>query len=255
MADWQLINVTFTSAYLSIQGWKAIADLIGGEVKSASEWGFTSITGLWSTTPSLETLAVYVPNNSNYGLIDYGGSSYGSPDTTIYIVPMTGGDVTVLASVGGGLDTNNTTARVYVGDGFSVIAPLEGLSYYRVCGFDTVHDVIGDRDFSALVSFGQGVSSASIFDLEEGDSLYSATGSELITGLNITQNDGSLYTELIQIIARVMDKENTSLTASIYICEHFYRRFYNYATREKNILVNGIKFTTPLGSEIYFATE
>ncbi len=254
MSDWTLVNVTFTSSYLSIQGWQAIADLIGGEVKSAQEWGFTSISELWSTTPSLSTLAVYVPEDSNYGLINYGGWSTGSPDTRIYIIPMTGGDVTPIVAFGGGLDSSNTTARVYVGDGYSVIAPLDNVNYYRVFGFDNIHDVIGERDFKSAVFAGQGVSSAHIFDLEEGNTIYSTAQQEMCIGQNIAQNDGRLYMEVLNIMTAVKDTSETFF-ATIYVCEHFYRRFYGYETREKTILINGIKFTTPLGSEFYFPVE
>lgn len=253
MSDWTLINVTFTESYLSVDGWQVIADLIGGEVKSAADWGFTSISGLWRQPSSMSALAVYVPEGANYGLIDYGGWSSGSPDTNMYIVPMTGGGVTAMGGYGGGLDSSNTTARIFVGDGFSCIAPLDNVSYYRVFGFDTVHDFVGNRDFKAACFFGQGVSSARFFDLEEGIDLYTMNQNEMCIGLNIAQNDGRLYMEVLNMMLSVNDSDG--YVGTIYTAEHFYRRYYGYETREKNILINGIKFTTPLGSEVYFPTE
>lgn len=251
---WNLVNITWEGNYMSVAGWQAIANLIGGEVQSAQDWGITSVTGLYSETviPTLDKLAVYVPDGANYGLIAFGGGGTGTyyRNAKLYIIPNTSGDVTVVATCLWGINLRAATVRVWAGDGFSVVTSLSNNEYLQG-GFvlDTFEDAINSRTVLGLagVDSVSGYSAISGFDMEYGGGCSVAP-----TGTGITQTDGSLYFEVIRM---PLVETSGGLVSKVLMANNIYTRFYDYNYLDKNVLVNGIVFAELLSYGIYFPTE
>lgn len=255
---WNLINISWISNYITIAGWQNIANLIGGEVKSAQDWGMTSVSGLYSdaTQPTIDKLAVYVPDGANYGIIAFGGGGSGTyyRNAMLYFVPMETGDVTVAGHCESGINQTGTTVRVFAGDGFSVITSLSNASYLTG-GFaiDTFEDSVNGR--TVLGVLGSSSSQSNFvydgFDLEYGGSAtVSPTGTTI--GTVIQQSDGRLYFEVIR--APLIELSG-GLVSKVLVAEHIYGAFIDYNYLEKNVLVNGVVFGELLNRGIYFPTE
>ena len=257
MGEWHLIQTSRESgiSYVSKTTLTAIAELLGGEVKYASDWGFTEITGLRSTTPDLTKLPIWKPSDSSlYGFCFYDGSSYGSSDSTAYALkldePVTSAYTSFNSFYIGSSPYN--MLRVFVGDGFGAIANLDNQSqYYR--GYfilDTFHDVKNDRDF---LGFGNG---GYILDLENAPdaNYYSKKFEKVSDGSIIAQTDGSLYLEIIPNWLKISETD-TGLIANFIQGENFMRRYYDYSSAEKNVLINGVKYSQLYFSSLYFPTE
>ena len=257
MGEWHLIQTSREPdiSYVSKTTLTAIAELLGGEVKYASDWGFTEITGLYSGTPALTKLPIWKPSDSSlYGFCFYDGQSYGSSDSTAYALKLDEPVTSAYTSFGSFHISSNpsNTIRVFVGDGFGAIANLDSQSqYYR--GYfilDTFHDVKNDRDF---LGFGNG---SNILDLENAPdaNYYGKTFQYVSAGNIITQTDGSLYLEIIPNWLKISETE-TGLIANFIQGENFMRRYYDYSSAEKNVLINGIKYSQLYYSSLYFPTE
>lgn len=258
MGEWHLIQTSREPniSYVSKTTLTAIAELLGGEVKYASDWGFTEITGLRSAISDLTKLPIWKPSDSSlYGFCFFDGQSYGSSDSTAYALkldePVTSPFTAFSSSFYIGSSPYNTL-RVFVGDGFGAIANLDNQSqYYR--GYfilDTFHDVKNDRDF---LGFGTG---GNILDLENApDANYYGVRFEKVSEGNIiAQTDGSLYLEIIPNWLKIYET-GTNLIANFIQGENFMRRYYDYSSAEKNVLINGIKYSQLYYSSLYFPTE
>ena len=241
MGEWQVVGISFNNSYLTKTSWQRIADIIGGEVKTASEWGFTSISGM-DVAFDVSTGAVYRPyDDCPYGLIICGWNPNGYPH--FYTVPMTGGDVNGTI-YNGGFKSDTQNIRVFKGDGFSVLANLEGYgsTYRRIWGFDTYHDEVNDTDFMGLFNE----------DMEVLNLTNRKIGTNAISGSVLTQNDGRLYVEIVKHIGIQI---SNSIAQNVFVSEHLYNRFFAYDDSDKNVVMNGIRFTNPQGSLVYFPTE
>lgn len=257
MGEWYLIQTSREPgiSYVSKTTLTAIAELLGGEVKYASDWGFTEITGLYRTTPDLTKLPIWKPSdNSLYGFCFYDGSSYGSSDSTAYALKLDEPVTSAYTSFGSFHISSGpyNILRVFVGDGFGAIANLDSQSeYYR--GYfilDTFHDVKNDRDF---LGFGNG---SYILDLENAPdaNYYSKRFEKVSDGNIIAQTDGSLYLEIIPNWLKISET-GTGLLANFIQGENFMRRYYDYSSAEKNVLINGVKYSQLYYSNLYFPTE
>lgn len=251
---WELVNITWEGYYMSVAGWQAIADIIGGEVKSAQDWGMTSVSGLYSdvTPPTIDKLAIYVPDGANYGIIAFGGGGVGTyyRNACFYLVPMSTGNVTAEGTCRSGINQRATTIRIWAGNGFSVVTSLSNNEYLQG-GFvlDTFEDAINSRTVLGLagVDSVSGYSAISGFDME-----YGGGCSVTPTGTGITQTDGSLYFEVIRM---PLVETSGGLVSKVLMANNIYTRFYDYNYLDKNVLVNGIVFAELLSYGIYFPTE
>lgn len=255
---WQLTNVSWITNYMTVAGWQNIADLIGGEVKSAQDWGMTSVIGLNSATsyPAISDLAVYVPDGANYGIIAFGGGGTGTyyQNNCLYFVPMQTGDVIVAGSCPLGINQVATSVRIWVGDDFSVVTSLPNAQYSQG-GFaiDTFEDSVNGRTVLGVLGSSSTYSNFVYggFDLEYGGSATnSPTGTTI--GSVVQQSDGRLYFEVIQ--APLIELSG-GLVSKVLIAEHIYATFIDYNYLEKNVLVNGVVFGELLNRGIYFPTE
>lgn len=251
---WQLVNISWNTNYMSIAGWENIVALIGGTVKSAQDWGMTSVSGLYSDRPqpTIDALAIYVPDGANYGLIAFGGGGTGSyyQNACFYIVPMETGDVTAEGTCRSGINQMATTLRVWAGDGFAVVTTLANNQYLHG-GFaiDTFEDATNDRTVVGVVGFENisTYSSISGYDLE-----YGSRGSVAPVGIVVSQSDGSLYFEVIKM---PLVFTSGGYVTKVLMANNIYERYYDYNYNDKSVLVNGIVFTELLESGIYFPTE
>lgn len=251
---WELVNITWESNYMSVTGWQNIAELIGGEVKSAQDWGMTSVSGLYSdaTQPTIDKLAIYVPDGANYGLIAFGGGGSGTyyRNAGFYVVPMATGDVTAEGTCRSGINQRATTIRIWAGDGFSVVTTLANNQYLNG-GFviDTFEDAANDRTVVGVagVDSYQGYADVNGYDLE-----YGSKGTLHPTGSVVQQTDGSLYFEIIRMPLVFTSNE---LVTKVLMANNIYSRFYDYNSNDKSVLVNGIIFAELLSYGIYFPTE
>jgi hypothetical protein len=256
MGEWELVNIQGISGtgYYNYASVKRIADKIGGTVNYASELGYTSISGLWSTsTPQMNLLPVYIPDGSIYGLIFYGGWSYGSPDSVIYFVDLNeSGDVASKGSIGGTPYVGYNMVAIYTDGDFSVIKTPEGNSYRNWFAFDTCENVLLDTDCFCCIG-----NSGSIVDLENPkleDYLYIYAGSMIGGGNSIIQNDGSLFVEIVPHSAYYPSYSNSSLSANILTCNNIKKAIYDYSERYRIIEVNGVKFSM-LTNKFYIPVE
>lgn len=251
---WELVNITWEGYYMSVAGWQAIADIIGGEVKSAQDWGMTSVSGLYSdvTPPTIDKLAVYVPDGANYGIIAFGGGGVGTyyQNACFYLVPMSTGDVTAEGTCRSGINQRATTIRVWAGDGFSVVTSLAN-NQYLIGGFviDTFEDAVNGRTVVGVAGVDNigGYSSITGYDLE-----YGSGGSVAPIGSINQQTDGSLYFEVIRM---PLVFTSGGLITKVLMANNIYSRFYDYNGNNKSVLVNGIIFAELLSYGIYFPTE
>lgn len=253
---WQITNISWGSGYnyITVAGWQNIAELIGGEVKSAQDWGMTSVSGLNddSPQPTIDNLAVYVPDSANYGIIAFGGGGTGTyyQNNRLYFVPMETGDVEVVGECAFGINRQATTVRVWAGDGFSIVTSLANAQYsHGGFAIDTFEDSVNGRTVLGIVGTSnmQSTSVYNGFDLEYGGGLGNAP-----TGGIVAQSDGRLYFEVISL---PLIETSGGLVSKVLIAEHLYSRFYDYDTNDKNVLVNGIVFSELLERGIYFPTE
>lgn len=250
MADWELISISFSEQCLSKNAWNTIANLIGGEVYTASELGITSIEFTVSdvSVSDYSQLAVYVPNGAEYGVIAWGGGGTGTyyRNCSVFAIPLTQGDIQATGSIPWGINRTHTNARVLAGNGFSIISSKDTTYTTGVLAFDTFHDEINDEDVIGAIGSRGGTQYYAI-NLSNGDIL---TGKPI--GMVQTQTDGSLYVELIKTHAvKLVD----NLIHSVIVSENLYHRLYDYNEQEKNVLINGIKFSSVLTTEIFFPTE
>lgn len=251
---WQLINISWNTNYMSIAGWENIVALIGGEVKSAQDWGMTSVSGLYAddSQPTIDELAVYVPDGANYGIIAFGGGGTGTyyQNARFYLVPMSTGDITAEGTCRSGINQMATTLRVWTGDGFYVVTSLAN-NQYLVGGFviDTFEDAANDRTVVGVAGVDStgGYSSITGYDLE-----YGSGGSVAPTGSVSQQTDGSLYFEVIRMPLVFI---SSGLVTKVLMANNIYSRFYDYNGNDKSVLVNGIIFAELLSYGIYFPTE
>ena len=244
MGEWQVVGISFMSGdngyWMTKTAWQNIANVIGGEVKTAEQWGFTAINSL-PRTYNISTLPIYRHDSEcPYGIICCGYRASNTP--SLYIVPMTGGEVTARVYNGGFYYYNITNIRVFAGDGFSILSTLADTSYPSIWGFDTYHDEVNDRDFLGLFNR----------DMEVLSMLNGSLGSNAVNGKVQSQNDGSLYVEIVKHIGIQI---SNSIAQNVFVSEHLYNRYYAYNASDKNVVMNGIRFTNPQGSLVYFPTE
>ena len=251
---WQLVNISWITNYMTVAGWQNIADLIGGEVKSAEDWGMTSVSGLYADRPqpTIDALAIYVPDGANYGLIAFGGGGTGTyyQNARFYIVPMETGDVTAEGTCRSGINQMATTLRVWAGDGFAVVTTLANNQYLHG-GFaiDTFEDATNDRTVVGVVGVDSVGTYSSItgYDLE-----YGSGGSVAPVGTVVSQSDGSLYFEVIKM---PLVFTSGGYVTKVLMANNIYEKYYDYNYNDKSVLVNGIVFAELLESGIYFPTE
>lgn len=256
MSEWELVNIQAISGtgYYDYASVKRIADKIGGTVNYASELGYTAISGLRSYTPqTFNLLPVYIPDGSVYGLIFYGGWSYGSPDSYIYFVDLNeSGDVASKGSIGGTPYVGYNMVAIYTDGDFSVIKTPDGNSYRNWFAFDTCENVLLGTDCFCCIG-----NSGAIVDLENPkseDYLY-IYASHMVGGGNIiVQNDGTLFVEIIPHSAYYPSYSNSSLSANILICNNIKKSIYDYSDRSRIIEVNGVKFSL-LTNKFYIPVE
>lgn len=256
MGEWELVNIAGISGYSGYYNYatvKRIADKIGGSVNYASELGYTSISGLWSTTtPPMNLLPVYIPDGSIYGLIFYGGWSSGSPDSRIYFVDLNeSGDVESKGSIGGATYVGYNMVAIYTDGDLSVIQTPSGNSYRYWFAFDSCENVKQGTNSLCLIG-----NTGVILDLENppdeewtGNTIYYQSA---ISGTQIVQNDGALFVELVPHMAYY---NNNQRSGNILVCENLKKAIYDYSSRAKIIEVNGVKFQSLVGTRYYIAVE
>lgn len=257
---WQITNISWGSGYnyITVAGWQNIAELIGGEVKSAQDWGMTSVSGLYddSPQPTIDNLAVYVPDGANYGVIAFGGGGTGTyyQNNRLYFVPMETGEVAVVGECAFGINRQATTVRVWAGDGFSIVTSLANAQYsHGGFAIDTFEDSVNGRTVLGILG-SSSLQSGFVydgFDLEYGGSATVSPSGTTI-GTMIQQSDGRLYFEVIK--APLIELSG-GLVSKVLVAEHIYGAFIDYNYLEKNVLVNGVVFGELLNRGIYFPTE
>ena len=245
MADWHNVTISWwanyygnTAYYLSVAGWRNIMSAAGveGTAGTLADFGITGDGEYWS-----DSTPVFVCDDyPRYGLCLRKPSSYNS---TIVIIDMQSPTVSRITSFYGGFaeQTSKTTARVLVGEDYWVATCASGTDTGCI-GMASLKEAVANENslcfFGRLKSGGEG----HLFDLDR-----QIVADFAFTGATLTQNDGSWYCEIVKLMA--------GNGHEYYVSENVYQRFFDYATSEKVVIMNGLKFTSACTSELYFLVE
>ena len=247
MAEWVVeqfaanSNGTWTTATA-----EKIAEYLGGEVQWAyADLGIEELTiqgyQLYVHIDTTQTDVPYITwSYCPWGLL--GISSGGYYNTGSFSLMTLATSSTFVANVGGGDHSFSGSWSVLEGDGFVAFKQTSKttLSDNAVFVFDTATDLMTGNTVQAIID-------SKVIDLENGV----VDSNSIVSRQESTQSDGSLYVELINF----MRKSSAPIT-SIYQAEHTYFPLWDYDSgRDKNVLVNGIKFNRMGATNLYIPLE
>ena len=247
MAEWQLINLATDSNGVWTQtSCETIANLVDGQCKMAyADLGIESITvNYWYVNIQIDTTQTDVPllvwDGCVYGVIGWSIGGYYNPGSFSIITLDT--NSVYVSNLGGG-DHGCGGAWVYLeGDGFTAFKQVQKTSAYENAKwvYDTALNAITGDTVPVLID-------TAITDILNGVHVDSSP----ITAQSSTQNDGSLYVEVVKL----MCKGGSPVTA-FFVADHTYYPVWDYDTaRDKNVLINGVKFNRMGTSYMYVPVE
>lgn len=246
MSDWQVINIGVSNNAWNVASAEMMAEYLGGEMQMAyADLGIESIEiRYWYVSISYNTVNTDVPviTFSGFPYVMLGVSSGGYYNTTVKFAFITIDTAsTWVFGIGGGDGGCGGTWNVFEGDGFTALKQMGNSSCILVK--DTANDLVNGGTVDAIV--GNGV----LVDIDNGLVVDSSVFSSQV----IAQNDGQTFTEVVNEI--FVDSTGGS-GSHVYNTEHVYKSLFDYdSSRDKNILINGIKMNRMLSSNYYIPLE
>lgn len=247
MAEWQVISLNVDSNGVWTQeSAETIAGYTDGTVQMAyADLGITSITvNYWYVSISIDTTQTDVPlltwSGCPYGMIGWNKGGYYNP-SSFSLITLNESSVYV-ANLGGGDGGCTGTWNVLEGDGFVAFKQTsKSASNNAYFAYDTATNLVTGDTVSALID-GSGIVS-----LDDGV----IARNQPLSATIITQSDGSAYVEVIKLLAMP-----DAPVSQVYQAEHVYYPVWDYdQNRDKNVLINGIKFNRMGYGYLYVPTE
>lgn len=246
MSEWQVINITTANSAWDIASAEIMAEYIGGEVQMAyADLGIESIDiNYWYIHQTYDTTQTDIPlvtwSGCPYALLGASIGGYYGTTCKFPIVTIAQAS-TWVATIGGGDGGCGGTWNVFEGDGFTALKQMNGSSCFLVK--DTANDLVNGGTVNAI--FGNSI----LFDTDNG----LVVDSSIFSSQVITQSDGRAFVEVVKALM----VDNTSGSGShVYEAEHVYKALYEYeSSRDKNILINGIKFNQMLTTDYFIPLE
>ena len=249
MAEWNVIrleadnNGIWTRASAEI-----LAELVGGTVQMAyADLGITAISvHYWYVNIDVDTTQTDAPlltwDGCPYGMIGWSKGGYYNPGSfSIVTLDQT---AVFVANMGGGDGGCSGTWDYLEGDGFVAFKQTSKseLGNNAVFVYDTATNLVTGDTEQALIGNG-------IIVALNGDVASSSAFSPQV----VSMNDGSPYVEVLKHICIV---GSSSPHTGVYQAENTYRSVWDYDSgRDKNVLINGIKFNRMGGTYLYIPTE
>lgn len=246
MSEWQVINITTANSAWDVASAEMMAEYLGGEVQMAyADLGIESIEiRYWYVSISYDTVNTDIPviTWSGFPYAMLGVSSGGYYNTTVKFAFITLDTAsTWVFGIGGGDGGCGGTWNVFEGDGFTALKQMNGSSCFLVK--DTANDLVNGGTVDAIV--GNGI----LVDIDNGLAIDSSVFSSQV----ITQNDGRAFMEVVKTL--MVDSTGGS-GSHVYEVENVYKALFEYeSSRDKNILINGIKFNQMLTSDYLIPLE
>ena len=246
MSEWEVVNIGISNSAWNVESAEIMAEYLGGEVQMAyADLGIESIEiRYWYVSISYNTVNTDVPviTFSGFPYAMLGVSVGGYYNTTVKFAFITLDTAsTWVFGIGGGDGGCGGTWNVFEGDGFTALKQMGGSSCFLVK--DTANDLVNGDTVDAII--GNGV----LVDIDNGLAVDSSVFSSQV----IAQNDGKAFVEVVK--ALMVDNTNGS-GSNVYEAEHVYKALYEYeSSRDKNILINGIKFNQMLITDYFIPLE
>ena len=246
MSEWQVINITTANSAWDVASAEIMAEYLGGEVQMAyADLGIERIEiRYWYVSISYNTVNTDIPVITFSGLpyAMLGVSSGGYYNTTVKFAFITLDTAsTWVFGIGGGDGGCSGIWNVFEGDGFTALKQMTGSSCILVK--DTANDLVNGGTVDAII--GNGV----LVDIDNG----LVVENSIFNAQVIAQSDGRAFVEVVKALM----VDNTSGSGShVYEAEHVYKALYEYeSSRDKNILINGIKFNQMLITDSFIPLE
>ena len=251
MAEWNVIRLEADSNGI----WKRasaeiLAELVGGTVQMAyADLGITAISvHYWYVNIDVDTTQTDAPlltwDGCPYGMIGWSKGGYYNPgsfsivtldQTAVYVANMGGGDGSCVG-----------TWDYLEGDGFVAFKQTSKstLGNNAVFVFDEVTNLVTGATSNGLVD------GSKIISLDGNTPSNRPFGSTAVA-----MNDGAAYVEVLKAIT-YGNGTNTPFSC-VYQAEHTYYAVWDYDSndRDKNVLINGVKFNRMSGTYVYIPTE
>ena len=246
MSEWQVINITTANSAWDVASAEMMAEYLGGEVQMAhSDLGIESIEiRYWYVNISYNTVNTDVPviTFSGFPYAMLGVSSGGYYNTTVKFAFITLDMAsTWVFGIGGGDGGCGGTWNVFEGDGFTALKQMTGYNCFLVK--DTANDLVNGDTVDAIIGNG------TLIDIDNGLTVESSIFNSQV----IAQSDGRAFVEVVK--ALMVDSTSGS-GSHVYEAEHVYKALYEYeSSRDKNILINGIKFNQMLTTDYFIPLE
>lgn len=248
MAEWEIINLSVNSNGVWTQtSAETVAGYVDGTVKMAyADLGIEAISvHYWYVSIDIDTTQTDVPlltwDGSSYGMIGWSIGGYYNPGSfSLLTLDQT---AVYVASIGSGDHGCTGTWSVLQGDGFTAFKQTskQTLSDNAYFVYDTAKNLMTGDVVRAICG------SSQIVDLDNGV----VDTSRPFSRVDSSQTDGSLYVEVVKL----MSNSDSPIT-SVYEAEHTYYPIWDYDQhRDKNVLINGIKFNRMGYSDVYVPTE
>ena len=246
MSEWQVINITTANSAWDVASAEIMAEYLGGEVQMAyADLGIERIEiRYWYVSISYNTVNTDIPVITFSGLpyAMLGVSSGGYYNTTVKFAFITLDTAsTWVFGIGGGEGGCSGLWNVFEGDGFTALKQMTGYSCFLVK--DTVNDLVNGGTVDAIM--GNGV----LVDIDNG----LVVENSLFNAQVIAQSDGRTFVEVVKTL--MIDNASGS-GSHVYEAEHVYKALFEYeSSRDKNILINGIKFNQMLITDYFIPLE
>lgn len=249
MAEWEVIRLATTSnGVWTLESAQIIAGYLNGEVKMAyADLGIQTISvHYWYVNVDLDTTQTDVPlivwDDAVYAFL--GLSSGGYYNTGSFMLITLDETATYVCNIGGGDHGLGGTWNVLQGDGFVAFKQTSKttLSDNARFVFDTAINLITGESVQAFIG------DYSIVDINNGN----VASSQAVSTNTISETDGTLYVEIIKMLTM----DDASPKKFVYQADNTYSAVWDYDTgRDKNVLINGVKFNRMGASRIYIPTE
>lgn len=246
MSEWEVINIGTSNGAWNVASAEMMAEYLGGEMQMAyADLGIESITiSYWYISQTYDTTQTDIPlvtwSGCPYALLGASIGGYYGTTCKFPIVTIAQAS-TWVATIGGGDGGCGGTWNVFEGDGFTALKQMNGSSCFLVK--DTANDLVNGGTVNAI--FGNGI----MFDVDNGVIVDTSVVSSQV----IAQNDGQTFTEVVNEM--LVDSTGGS-GSHVYNSEHVYKYIFDYdSSRDKNILINGVKMNRMVVSNYYIPLE
>lgn len=246
MSEWEVVNIGISNSAWNVASAEIMAEYLGGEMQMAyADLGIESIyINYWYVSQTYDTTQNDIPlvtwSGCPYALFGASIGGYYGTTCKFPIVTITQNS-TFVSQIGGGDGGCGGTWNVFEGDGFIALKQMNGSSCFLVK--DTANDLVNGGTVNAIV--GNGI----LFDVTNGVIVDSSVFSSQV----IVQSDGRAFVEVVK--ALMVDSTSGS-GSHVYEAEHVYKALFEYeSSRDKNILINGIKFNQMLTTDYFIPLE